>query len=331
MIGNGFIRKKVETLTLGEKLKKVRGEGRISLNEASRMTRIQVKYLESIESGEYEKLPPDVYVKGFIRSYAGYLGLNEGYFLKLYEKEKGIRRNIRKVDVLEKKGDFLKIPSFSITPRLLIVAAVIILVGGGFFYVYREVGSFVSNPRLIILEPAENSAIDDKFVVVKGVAEREVELSINGQKAFVGVDGKFEEKIELQAGLNVVTVKAKSKFGKESTKTFSVNATYDNLLKTENTATSEGVNKEIAKNNKELTMEVYAVVDAVWLSVEADGALVYSGTLIKNEIKIFKAQDKISVTSGKGSSTYVKVDGREAKVLSETAGVVKNILFTKGS
>ena len=84
MLKNGFIKKNVGTLTLGERLNKLRSEKRITLGEVSRSTRIQIKYLEYLESGHFEKLPADVYVKGFLRSYAQYLGMDENYLIKLY-------------------------------------------------------------------------------------------------------------------------------------------------------------------------------------------------------------------------------------------------------
>ena len=71
---NGFTKKNIETLTLGEKLKKLRSERRISLGDVSRNTKIQIKYLEFIEEGAYDKLPADVYAKGFLKSYAEFLG-----------------------------------------------------------------------------------------------------------------------------------------------------------------------------------------------------------------------------------------------------------------
>src|SRR3989344_1660862 len=77
MIRNGFVRKKVDSLKLGERLKKIRSESRISLNDVSKNTKIQVKYLEYLENGEYNMLPPDVYARGLIRSYASYLGINK--------------------------------------------------------------------------------------------------------------------------------------------------------------------------------------------------------------------------------------------------------------
>jgi len=96
MINSGFTKKRVGTLTLGEKLRKLRSDRRMSLNEVSRVTKIQIVYLERLEEGMYDKLPADVYVKGFLRSYAEFLGVDEEILVKLYEKEKGIKKNLEK-------------------------------------------------------------------------------------------------------------------------------------------------------------------------------------------------------------------------------------------
>ncbi|HLC95251.1 MAG TPA: helix-turn-helix domain-containing protein, partial [Patescibacteria group bacterium] len=132
---DGFTRKKVESLTLGEKMKKLRSDFRMSLSEVSKATRIQIKYLEYLEEGQYEKLPADVYVRGFLRSYARYLNIDEQVFVKLYERECNIQTNLGR-DVARKTFHVknLHISSFSVTPRSVMVACIFLVVGGAFFY-----------------------------------------------------------------------------------------------------------------------------------------------------------------------------------------------------
>ena len=98
MAQSGFTRKKVESLTLGEKLRKLRTDFRMSLQDVSKATRIQVKYLESLENGAYEQLPADVYVRGFLRSYARYLNVDERAMIKLYDRERNIKVNLGQED-----------------------------------------------------------------------------------------------------------------------------------------------------------------------------------------------------------------------------------------
>ena len=91
---NGFTKKRVGTMTLGERLRALRSEKRMNLSEVSRATRIQIAYLGYLEEGAWNKLPPDVYTKGFLRSYGDFLGVDGEILIKLYEKEKGIHKNL---------------------------------------------------------------------------------------------------------------------------------------------------------------------------------------------------------------------------------------------
>ena len=93
-----FTRKKVESLTLGEKLARLRTDMRLSLSEVSKAIKVQVKYLEFLERGQYDRLPADVYVRGYLRSYARYLNLDEKAMLRLYEQERNINQAIHPED-----------------------------------------------------------------------------------------------------------------------------------------------------------------------------------------------------------------------------------------
>ena len=72
-----FTTKKIESLTLGERLKKMRNDRRLGTNDVAKMIKVQVKYLQYLEDGEYAKLPADVYVKGFLRSLSIFFGVSE--------------------------------------------------------------------------------------------------------------------------------------------------------------------------------------------------------------------------------------------------------------
>jgi len=62
--------------TIGARLEEARDAKRLSLEEAERDTRISKRYLAALERGDYEILPAPVYARGFMRSYADYLGLD---------------------------------------------------------------------------------------------------------------------------------------------------------------------------------------------------------------------------------------------------------------
>ena len=165
---DGFIRKKVESLTLGEKLIKLRSQYRMSLADISKATRIQVKYLEALESGDHRGLPAEVYVRGFLRSYARYLGLEDDVFIKLYDKEKHIRAHLGKEEVQPTQTTFSFGNAWVITPRFLIFISMAVVLTGTFWYLFRELHTFVADPHLIITTPVSGQTIAEGSVSVIG-------------------------------------------------------------------------------------------------------------------------------------------------------------------
>ena len=71
--------------TLGETLRQARLDKGVSLADAARDTRIRRGYLEALEAEDPAALPPAVYTRGFLRSYAEYLGLNAPAMVDLYQ------------------------------------------------------------------------------------------------------------------------------------------------------------------------------------------------------------------------------------------------------
>ncbi|MFA6194086.1 MAG: RodZ domain-containing protein, partial [Parcubacteria group bacterium] len=64
------------------------------------------------------------------------------------------------------------------------------------------------------------------------------------------------------------------------------------------------------------------------LSVEADGNLIYSGTMLPGAIQNFEGEKEVRVTSGKANQTFVRVNGKAEKKLADDPGIVRDILFT---
>lgn len=61
---------------IGERLREAREAAGVDLRQAAQETRISVRFLAALEDEQFDVLPAAVYVRGFLRSYAGYLGLN---------------------------------------------------------------------------------------------------------------------------------------------------------------------------------------------------------------------------------------------------------------
>jgi len=72
------------SLTLGEKLRQAREARGININEVAEQTRIAPLYLECIENNDYRTLPGGIFSKGFVKSFAKYVGLDEQEALQDY-------------------------------------------------------------------------------------------------------------------------------------------------------------------------------------------------------------------------------------------------------
>lgn len=61
---------------IGKVFREARNRRKIDLSEVEAATRIRVRYLRAIENEEWSILPGGVYTRGFIRTYAAFLGLD---------------------------------------------------------------------------------------------------------------------------------------------------------------------------------------------------------------------------------------------------------------
>ncbi|HEX6262609.1 MAG TPA: helix-turn-helix transcriptional regulator [Actinomycetota bacterium] len=74
---------------LGRALRKARHRQGLTLEEASRGTRLRAEYLDALERESFDDLPGDVYVRSFLRSYSGFLGLKPTKVVGVYEQAVG--------------------------------------------------------------------------------------------------------------------------------------------------------------------------------------------------------------------------------------------------
>ena len=75
--------------TFGERLKRERELREVTLDEVSTATRIAPRFLEALENEQWNQLPGGIFGRGFVRSIARYLGLNEEDLLSEYDLARG--------------------------------------------------------------------------------------------------------------------------------------------------------------------------------------------------------------------------------------------------
>lgn len=73
--------------TLGEELKRLREHKNLSIREVAEATHIGGRFLQAIESDNYSILPGGIFNRGFVRSYARFIGFDEEQALVLYNQQ----------------------------------------------------------------------------------------------------------------------------------------------------------------------------------------------------------------------------------------------------
>ncbi|NJP36292.1 RodZ domain-containing protein [Alkalicoccus luteus] len=72
---------------LGTRLQTARLEKGYSLDELQQLTKIQKRYLEAIEEGDFSKMPGEFYSRAFVKSYSEAVGLDPNKIFEEHESE----------------------------------------------------------------------------------------------------------------------------------------------------------------------------------------------------------------------------------------------------
>lgn len=80
------MRREGDGLPIGEVLKRSRDRLKRDIGTAERDTKVRAKYLRALENEEWDVLPGPTYVKGFLRTYATYLGLDANALVDEYRR-----------------------------------------------------------------------------------------------------------------------------------------------------------------------------------------------------------------------------------------------------
>ncbi|HUK95278.1 MAG TPA: RodZ domain-containing protein [Gaiellaceae bacterium] len=69
---------------IGNSLREARYRQQLELSEVEQATKIRARYLQALEEETFDALPAQAYVKGFLRNYAEYLGLDGQLYVDEY-------------------------------------------------------------------------------------------------------------------------------------------------------------------------------------------------------------------------------------------------------
>ena len=134
--------------TLGEKLRQARRERGISISEVAEQTRISPLYLEAIDVDNYKTLPGGIFNKGFVRSYAKYVGVDEQEALQDYsrlvaqneEKEEEKFKSYRPEVLTDDRS------ASSMVPTVIFAVVILALMTAGILFLVNYIQNQQSQP-----------------------------------------------------------------------------------------------------------------------------------------------------------------------------------------
>ena len=198
--------------SIGQFLQKQRRKKNLTREEIATELNVSVSFLQHLEEDHFKLLPAPVYVKGFLRRYAKYLGLQEKHLLALFRRSYDLQQQDHSAPPQP-----LQRPHFTFTPGRvfsLVISLTIIAFLGLLYFQYRR---YSGQPVLVLQTPPEESIIYQEYVEVSGQTEPGVELFINGEKKPLEEDGTFRFTLGLEPGLNNIVITVRKGNGKETT------------------------------------------------------------------------------------------------------------------
>jgi transcriptional regulator with XRE-family HTH domain len=205
-----------KTAGLGEILAESRKANRLTIERVAEALHVSGRILAKIEAGDYEHLPPDAFLRGIIKRYAAFLGLDPRAAVEQYIRESGWHavRTSGPADLLpaNRFSGQRRYWSFGAKELAVLVSA------AAFFYLVWQVSWFVRPPSIDLDGPVGDTIVTHQAAfVVSGTLRGAKRVMINGARIGADADGRFSHQIELRKGENTIELRAEDARGKVTT------------------------------------------------------------------------------------------------------------------
>lgn len=198
--------------TIGQILKQERERKFYTLEEIEKATKIRIELLEALEAGQYNKLPPQTFVQGFIKNYGKFLKLDPEKLMAVFRREFAEGKHPPRI--LDSFSNPVDKKRFRLTPAKVLGTVILGMVVIFFAYLWFEYSFLVGGPFLEVTQPVNQYSTNLSSVTVSGKTDPESKVSINDQEISVDLAGNFSQEIKLSNSINTIIVTSVSKTGK---------------------------------------------------------------------------------------------------------------------
>ncbi|MFC1859438.1 helix-turn-helix domain-containing protein [Thermodesulfobacteriota bacterium] len=190
------------SLSFGRYLKAARLEKGIGLEQISRETRIGLETLVNIEKEGHDQLPAEVYVKGFIRTYAKMVDVDDDKAVKSYLASYRVYQNAAKSESAWERSDK------NFWPRLLlsfgILLGIMVLSISVISIIHKPPSSYQSAKQQATVEKAEDRESTDFTRIVK---QEQIKGRLPDKEIIQGKPEKLQQVDSIEKSAEVIPEK----------------------------------------------------------------------------------------------------------------------------
>jgi cytoskeletal protein RodZ len=284
--------------TIGEMLREVRERRGLTLADAERETKIRQKYLAALEDDNLAALPGPLYVRGFLRNYALYLGIDGDEALEIYN----IQRTPTRAKIRAARGEPLPKPGGNKDPEKISIAPlspekIDTRVRYGTQYIAI---SLLAIPLIIVFYFIYSGAFGSRSTgipVPTGSPAVPTQISSMGNTPIVSITPT------LTSPITSTTPLTSTQAAVESNTPLVAVATGTPQSGADPTALPSPVAGKV-------TVKVEAVKD-VWMRVTVDGEKVYENTLAQGLSKQWTGDSTVRIRTGRADVVKLTVNGED--------------------
>ncbi len=299
----------------GENLRREREMRGVSLEEISLATKISLRFLDAIEREDFSKLPGGIFSRSFIRSYARYLGLDEERIVSEFQQAAQPQTDFDLHRMAGGNTSFAR-PGDRTTLIATVVAAVLLVTGYVLFRYSRRAAEAPPPPMAVPVVKAEPAnpappptppaSVDASASPSSAPAAGTAAASPAGQPAAA-------------APGNATLPGSPTKPSDQQSAS---------LKPTAAPSTAPTGGQENKPSTNDLVLQVAATARA-WISIEADGKMVFQRVLNPNEVQTLHAQKSFYLTAGNAQAVILTLNGETLKPLANRSGETKSIHLTR--
>lgn len=178
----------------------------VSLARLSELSGISPENLTLLLEGDFAKLPPAPYLRGYLAKLGKVLNFDGD---AMWESVRGVPGVQSSASDARSRNRFALAPGHRYAWIALLGAVIL-------GYLAIRLPAIIGEPRLSVLSPADpTSAARDPQFRVAGTVDRATDLLVNGEKTAV-INGSWERTVVLEPGLNTIEIRAKKFLGRET-------------------------------------------------------------------------------------------------------------------